>query len=351
MIPIFLLTSFLATFTLTSSTKPYTGGQRIFSDAQAIDFIDPSKHGFHIFLRDDFITTHLQPVHAPTVYASAIALQQPGDGQPSPMSNRSNGQPVHQSGNGLLRTTKTLYPENGNPDDGLLDGKTIKLLGLREKTWYYVCVEFESNLRRHELVTGMSCQLKRTLDKFGQTVDSTVNEKELIEITDRSIAVRLTVNTDFPTLLHVYLSPDDAMSPTGATPPSQTFLVRPSTQNQNQRLRVYFGPFLQPETSYGQLCVIEEPKVHVYTAMGRAVRLAYENCHFGDLKTKPGAKQGRKALYDSPHSPQAQVRNYQLGAAKMATSQGVSHVQSSLLMSVIVIAVCVGQLTVLRIRL
>jgi hypothetical protein len=50
---------------------------------------------------------------------------------------------------------------------------------------------------------------------------------------------------------------------------------------------VQFG-FLRPDTLYGRLCVIEEPLVSAYTAMGRLVYgLSNEKCYFDGLKTRP----------------------------------------------------------------
>lgn len=261
----------------------------MFSDVRIISFIDPAKHGFHVILDEEFVKSHLQPVHLPTVYASAIALR--------PVASAGQMHVQHRSGNdtpaassflrdGSLRVTKVLYPENGNPEDGLLDGRIIKLLGLQERTWYYVCVEFESNVNRHEIATGTACRLARTLDKFGKTIESTVSEIELIEVTDESIRVQVTVDTDFPVRLHVYLGPNsdgngDARAGI-SVPPAQTFIVkRPHTLN------VLFGPHLRPETSYGRLCIYEEPLSEAYTAMGRSAKVTLEHCYFDDLKTKP----------------------------------------------------------------
>lgn len=295
------LSHFFVLFRAAASGSKIYNGQRLFSDARIISFIDPAKHGFHVILDEDFVKSHLQPVHLPTVYVSAIGLK-PFNSLNAIGQRRGNDTSASSfSRDGSLRVTKILYPENGNPDDGLLDGRTIKLLGLQERTWYYVCVEFESNVNRHEIATGTSCRLARTLDKFGKTVESTVSEIELIEISDDSIRVQVTVDTDFPLRLHTYMSSGDDGDPRPTStnsavsaPAAQTFIVKKS-----QTLNVVFGPFLQPETSYGRFCVFEEPLSEAYTAMGRSARVTFEHCYFDDLKTKPREGDSMQKIYES----------------------------------------------------
>jgi len=279
-------------------------GQRIFNDIHMIDFVDPAKHGFHIILDQHFVDVHLQPTKLPTVFASAIPLKRPHwkdkpTNQTAPRIGPKSAAPP-ASGikvSSTRRVTKVLYPENGGPEDGLLDGRTIKLLGLQERSWYYVCVEFESNLNRHEMATGLTCQLKRTLDKFGKTAESTVSEIELLEITDRSITVQLVVEVDFPMSLTVFLDQSATTTTTAAMKsiPAQTFVI-----DRSRTLNVVFGPFLDSDTSYGRLCVLEEPVLassDVYTAMGRAVKATMEHCYFDDLKTKPAQARSDQREY------------------------------------------------------
>lgn len=287
------------------ATKMYSG-QRIFNDVHMIDFTDPAKHGFHIILDQSFVDVHLQPTKLPTVFATAIPLKRP---QWKERHSNQSAQPRIEtkpvattiasvkSAAATRRVTKVLYPENGGPEDGLLDGRTIKLLGLQERSWYYVCVEFESNLNRHEMATGLTCQLKRTLDKFGKTAESVVSEVELLEATDRSITVQLVVEVDFPLSLTVFLD-QSATSPDSSivnSVPAQTFIV-----DRSRTLNVVFGSFLEPATSYGRLCIIEEPILgssEVYTAMGRAVKATLEHCYFDDMKTKPAQPRAGKKEY------------------------------------------------------
>ena len=68
----------------------------------------------------------------------------------------------------------------------------------------------------------------------------------------------------------------------GSPAPAQTFVVgEPATVD------IVF-PFLESETDYGRLCVIEEPLVTGYTAAGRLVAgVTREKCYFENLKTKP----------------------------------------------------------------
>lgn len=37
--------------------------------------VDPTKHGFRILLRDDFLKEHLAPTLLPTLYVTAIPLK------------------------------------------------------------------------------------------------------------------------------------------------------------------------------------------------------------------------------------------------------------------------------------
>lgn len=215
-----------------------------------------------------------------------------------------------------------------SPDDGLLDGRTIKLLGLRERTWYFVCVEFESNLNRHELATGTSCQLKRTLDKFGKTADSTVSEVELSEITDRSMSFKLRVEVDFPLRLSVYLNQERTAEGAKAVP-AQSFVVERS-----QTLNVNFGPYLDPDTSYGSLCVLEEPlptPVGSYSAMGRAVYASMQHCYFADLKTNPVPQRLNAQEKQQLNSPELAKSMQQSGKRALGKPNSAYKVSSSAL--------------------
>jgi hypothetical protein len=49
--------------------------QRTFLTVKAVNLVDATKHGFRILLRDDFIKEHMAPTLLPTLYVTAIPLQ------------------------------------------------------------------------------------------------------------------------------------------------------------------------------------------------------------------------------------------------------------------------------------
>jgi hypothetical protein len=150
----------------------------------------------------------------------------------------------------------------------------VPIEGLRERSWYYVCIEWE-NFNRHNETTGADCRLFRTLDRFGKTADSTLSDIEITEIGARALGFRLRALVDFPIRITAYLYGGSVAIP------AQTFFVRESAD-----LDVFF-PYLRPDTDYGKLCVLEEPLVTSYTAMGRLIAgVNSEKCYFGSLKTK-----------------------------------------------------------------
>lgn len=58
---------------LANGTLKYN--QRTFLNVKAINFVDPTKHGFRVMLREEFIKAHLAPTLLPTLYISAIPLR------------------------------------------------------------------------------------------------------------------------------------------------------------------------------------------------------------------------------------------------------------------------------------
>lgn len=83
-------------------------------------------------------------------------------------------------------------------------------MDLRERSWYYVCVEWE-NFNRHNETTGSDCRLFRTLDRFGKSADSAMSDIEITDIAAQMLQFRVRALVDFPlrfviTLSHFYKS-------------------------------------------------------------------------------------------------------------------------------------------------
>ncbi len=104
---------------------------------------DPLRNGFRVILSDSFLNTHIVPQNLPTIYVTAIPLRQPSD--------------VSET-----RYTQILYPESVAADKQItITGRYLDLIrslsitpsGLRERSWYYVCIEWES-LNRYNETTG-----------------------------------------------------------------------------------------------------------------------------------------------------------------------------------------------------
>ncbi|MFH4979586.1 hypothetical protein AB6A40_006295 [Gnathostoma spinigerum] len=151
----------------------------------------------------------------------------------------------------------------------------VNIAGLRAKSWYYVCVEWE-NFNRHNESMGTDCRLLRTLDKFGKNADTTITDLEIVDISSTSMSFKVHTTVDFP--LRITATLQGGMS---ALTASQTFILREASD-----LDVYFS-FLKEDTDYGKLCLIEEPMVMAYTTMGRLIsHLRVEKCYFGNLRTK-----------------------------------------------------------------
>ena len=156
---------------------PYAyGGQynnMIFVDDNAISDVDPMKEGFRVILTEEFLKKHLGSGMLPTIFVTAIPLK-----------------------HGLQRFTMIQYPNE--------NVKLLKVANLKEKQWYYVCVEWE-NINRHNNTMGTTCRLYRTLDRFGFTVSTTVSEVEVRKMTDILLSFRMKVDADFPLRLTAYL--------------------------------------------------------------------------------------------------------------------------------------------------
>ncbi|VDK89361.1 unnamed protein product [Onchocerca ochengi] len=208
---------------------------------RAINFVDTTKHGFRIVLLNSFLDAHLSPTQIPTLFVSAIPLK--------------SGEPL---------ISKVFYP------DSIREDKQVYLSDLRERSWYYICIEWE-NFNRHNETTGTDCRLLRTLDRFGKSADTTIEDVELIDITATTMQFKIHSNTNFPIRTIATLQ--------GGTVPqigSQVFEFRESSD-----LDVLFT-FLKHDTEYGKLCIREEPLTRGYTSMGRYVYgISIEKCYFG----------------------------------------------------------------------
>ncbi|GMT33063.1 hypothetical protein PFISCL1PPCAC_24360, partial [Pristionchus fissidentatus] len=219
--------------------------QRIFVPARAISFVDPTKHGFRVILADSFIKTQLAANLLPMVYLSAVPLKR--DAPPS---------------------IQMIYP------DTIYDDKTITVAGLLDSSWYYLCVEWE-NFSRHNETVGSDCRLYKTLDRMGKKAETTIEEVGSIDTDISTVFYRLHTSAEFPVRITVSLKGGPS------TPPSQVFFTNEPTELEGSI------PNLRQFTNYGKLCVLEEPLVPAYSAMGRVVAgLTIYKCYNQDITTK-----------------------------------------------------------------
>ncbi|MFH4975536.1 hypothetical protein AB6A40_002245 [Gnathostoma spinigerum] len=236
---------FLLTISL-SFVETTTKYQRFFVNTRVINFVDATKHGFRIVILDSFLDAYMMPTQIPTLFITAVPLR-----------------------NDEKAITKVFYPDNIRED------KQVNIADLRERSWYYICVEWE-NFNRHNESTGTDCRALRTLDRFGKGADSTVSDVEITDIGADAMQFRIRSLADFPIRLTASLQ-----GGTEAIPASQTY-----TFHEASDIDVYF-PFLKRDAEYGKLCILEEPLVSGYTSMGRLIpNIATEKCYFGKLRTK-----------------------------------------------------------------
>ncbi|CAK5047480.1 unnamed protein product [Meloidogyne enterolobii] len=228
---------------------PVKFNQRIFLSVKAINYVDPTKSGFRIILRDDFLRDHMAPTLLPTLYLTAIPLRQ---------------------NDGFTSQTKVLYPDSVNED------KQVSITDLQESSWYYICVEWE-NMNRHNETTGTDCRLFKTLDRFGRGTDSTVSEIEATDFSSQMLQFRMKAGAEFPIRLTASLEGGKA-----PIPPSQIFILG---GNSGGILELVFA-FLRQQMDYGQLCILEEPLIGGYSALGRQISgVNIRKCHFNNLTT------------------------------------------------------------------
>ncbi|KHN80064.1 hypothetical protein Tcan_17190 [Toxocara canis] len=220
--------------------------QRFFVNIKAINFVDATKHGFRIVLLDSFLDSYLAPIQIPTLFITAVPLK-----------------------SDEATVTRVFYPDNIRED------KQVSITDLNERSWYYICIEWE-NFNRHNESTGTDCRTLRTLDRFGKSAESSVSDVEINDISSTAMHFRVRSLVDFPMRLTASLQ-----GGAGALPSSQTFVFRESTD-----LDVLFA-YLKQDTEYGKLCILEEPLITGYTTMGRMIAdMHIEKCYFGKLRTK-----------------------------------------------------------------
>jgi len=95
----------------------------VFYDTELISYVDPLKHGFHVVLTDAaHENLFSNPFQLPAVYFTAVAL------------------------NGRDRSLRQILFKDAIRD------KVVKVAGgLQERSWYYVCLEFETFSIGHDL--------------------------------------------------------------------------------------------------------------------------------------------------------------------------------------------------------
>jgi hypothetical protein len=126
---------------------------------------------------------------------------------------------------------------------------------------------------RHNETTGTDCRIQRTLDRFGKTAESTLTDIDAADISAQMFTFRVKSSADFPIRLTASLQGGMA-----SAPPAQVFQISDPTD-----LEIVF-PFLRQDKDYGRMCILEEPLVQGFTAMGRQVSgLSLFNCYFSEL--------------------------------------------------------------------
>jgi hypothetical protein len=170
---------------------------------------------------------------------------------------------------------------------------------LRESAWYYICVEWE-NFNRHNETTGTDCRLFRTLDRFGKGADSVVQEVEATDFSSQMLQFRIRAGADFP-IRFLLLGREEGRSHliwafcrltasleggSAPMPQSVVFMLSANSNGHPSELDLIF-PFLRQQKDYGQLCLLEEPLVIGFSAMGRLVAgVSIRKCHFSQSRGK-----------------------------------------------------------------
>jgi len=223
----------------------YNQNPKIYIDVDCISFADPLINGFNVILPKELFAEHLTRHNNPLIYYSAV-----------PLSSR------HP-------TKRDILYLDDMPD------KLIHVEGLAESSWYYVCIEFETT-HRHQRVgnTSSTCELYRTLDKFGKQSDSVVADVKVGTVWDTGMEFHVSLQVDAPMELGIFFEG-------GAGAQLNFFVMEP------KNIAVAFQDLL-PGFNYGRLCIRERPlHGNYFTAMGRPIYVPKMKCYFQDLKTAP----------------------------------------------------------------
>ena len=130
-------------------------------------------------------------------------------------------------------------------------------------------------MNRHNETTGTDCRLFKTLDRFGRGTDSTVSEIEATDFSSQMLQFRMKAGAEFPIRLTASLEGGKA-----PIPPSQIFILG---GNGGGVLELVFA-FLRQQMDYGQLCILEEPLIGGYSALGRQISgVNIRKCHFSEF--------------------------------------------------------------------
>lgn len=222
-------------------------GDHVFYDTDVVSLVDPLVDGFHLIMTDEAHNYLLvNPFQLPALYITALPL----DGI---------GTPVR----------RILFKDS-------VANKIVKVSGLRESTWYHLCLEYETFSIGTGLneTTGTKCQVRRTLDRFGKNADGIVEDVRFLRAGDSFLEFQVVLSPTYPVELTFYLEE-------GLAPVKNLILEGPKT------LDIRFAD-LQPDTIQGRLCILEEPLAQGYTAMGRTIQTRKKSCYQSkSTKTKP----------------------------------------------------------------
>uniref|UniRef100_A0A915L9I5 Uncharacterized protein n=1 Tax=Romanomermis culicivorax TaxID=13658 RepID=A0A915L9I5_ROMCU len=265
--------------------------QKIFVDVDTIDFLDPQKHGFLVILNEYFVKNFLHESQFPTLFVTWVHLY--------------NSKQKHSSHNNQHRWTRILYPEV------IQERKVVKLENLKEKSWYIICIEFE-NMNRDNETTGLTCRISRTLDKFGTKTETTINRWSIDFL-----------NHDFVNFSVEYQWPLFPMKNTfyltAGGVEAKTFLIE-SQNREKFRLRSKFE-YLESNTDYGKICVLQEPTIDVFSMLGRTVKTNLHICHESEkVRTKSAPKRmGDGKFFESDKDSTDDRKEYRM--SKMRSYQ------------------------------
>lgn len=73
----------------------------------------------------------------------------------------------------------------------------MSISDLKERQWYYICVEWE-NFNRHNESTGTDCRILRTLDRFGKSAETSITDVEIVDLSSTEMHFRIRSIVEFP---------------------------------------------------------------------------------------------------------------------------------------------------------